>query len=107
MQKKSFVNARIELEKKFFPDGATPDMILLLDTVERMLGQAYQSGVNAVSACSNEQWSNNACLGYAIMGANKLGYTEKQTQDLVRVIYSEFDFKSVEEAKTTYEQSSY
>lgn len=56
---------------------------------------------------SQGDWSNNACLGYAILGAQKLGYSEEQIKQLVRAIYSEFDWKSVEEARTVYEQSPY
>lgn len=59
-------------------------------------------------AQSNESdWSNNACLGYAILGAKKLGYDDEQIHDLVKAIYSEFDRKSVDEAKDTYAKSSY
>ncbi|KZE78234.1 hypothetical protein AV654_19630 [Paenibacillus elgii] len=54
-----------------------------------------------------DNWSNNACLGYAILGAKLLGYSEEQTKELVRAIYSEFDWKTVEEARTEYEKSPY
>lgn len=53
------------------------------------------------------RWSNNSCLGYAILGAQKLGYDEEQIQKLVRAIYGQFDSKSVEESKAVYEQSPY
>lgn len=53
------------------------------------------------------RWSNNAALGYAILGAKKLGYDEEQIQKLVRAIYSEFDWKSVDEAKKVYNESPY
>ncbi|MFA2556881.1 DUF2239 family protein [Bacillus cereus] len=56
---------------------------------------------------SENEWSNNACLGYAILGAKKLGMNDEQIGKLVRAIYSEFDWKSVEEAKDTYNQSSF
>lgn len=60
------------------------------------------------TALGNEsKWSNNACLGYAISGAEKLGYSEEQIKKLIRAIYGEFDFKSVDEAKDTYEKSFY
>ncbi|KPH69852.1 hypothetical protein AFL42_16905 [Oceanobacillus caeni] len=59
------------------------------------------------SQSSESEWSNNACLGYAILGAKKLGYDDEQIEDLVRAIYREFDFKTVDEAKDTYNQSSY
>lgn len=54
-----------------------------------------------------EEWSNNACLGYVILGAGKLGYTDEEISKLVRMIYSEFDFVSVEEAKEIYNKSPY
>lgn len=53
------------------------------------------------------EWSNNACLGYAIMGARKLGYNDEQIHKLVRMIYGMFDFTSVDEAKDVYEKSDY
>lgn len=53
------------------------------------------------------RWSNNACLGYAILGAQKLGYSEEQLKQLVRGIYSQFDWKSVDEAKEIYNKSPY
>lgn len=53
------------------------------------------------------RWNNNACLGYAILGAQKLGYDDEQVKNLVRAIYSEFDWKSVNEAKRIYEESTY
>ena len=54
-----------------------------------------------------EEWSNNACLGYAILGAKKLGYSEEQIEALVRAIYSGFDWVSIEEAKEVYSKSPY
>jgi Holliday junction resolvasome RuvABC DNA-binding subunit len=51
---------------------------------------------------SQGNWSNNACLGYAILAAKSLGYTEEQTNELVRAIKGEFDLKTIEEAKRTY-----
>jgi hypothetical protein len=56
---------------------------------------------------SQGDWSNNACLGYAILGAQALGLSEVQTKQFVRAIYREFDFKTVEEAQKVYEQSPY
>lgn len=56
---------------------------------------------------SESRWSNNACLGYAILGAEKLGYNDEQIQELVRAIYGEFDWKSVDQAKDVYNKSSY
>lgn len=53
------------------------------------------------------RWSNNACLGYAILGAKKLGYDEEQIGKLIKAIYSEFDWKSVDQAKEVYNGSPY
>lgn len=54
-----------------------------------------------------ENWSNNACLGYAILAAKQLGYTDDQIQKLVRAIHNQFDWKSVDEAKEIYNKSTY
>lgn len=54
-----------------------------------------------------EEWSNNACMGYAILAAKALGYSEEQIKQLVAAIYFEFDFKTVEEAKDVYNKSPY
>jgi len=56
---------------------------------------------------NRQEWSNNACLGYAIYGAEELGYSEKETEKLVRAIYRAFDFKTIDEAKKKYENSPY
>lgn len=56
---------------------------------------------------SESEWNNYACLGYAIIGAMKLGYSEEQIQDLVKAIRSEFDFRSVPEAEKVYVNSPY
>ena len=53
------------------------------------------------------KWSNNACLGYAILGAQRLGYSEEQTKELIRAINSEFDWTTIEEARMVYERSPY
>jgi hypothetical protein len=60
------------------------------------------------NALGNEsEWSNQACLGYAIAGAKKLGYDDEKIHELVRVIYGEFDMKSVPEAEEIYRDSDY
>jgi hypothetical protein len=56
---------------------------------------------------SEYEWSNNACLGYAILGAKNLGYSDEQIKELVRAIYREFDMKTLDEAKNIYDQSEY
>lgn len=59
-------------------------------------------------ALGNEsEWSNYACLGYAIAGAKKLGYDDEKIGELVRSIYGEFDWVSVPEAEKVYTKSDY
>lgn len=59
-------------------------------------------------ALGNEaEWSNNACLGYAIKGLENLDYSEDEIKKIVRAIYLAFDMTSVPEAKKIYENSSY
>ncbi|HJB22719.1 MAG TPA: hypothetical protein H9946_01080 [Candidatus Jeotgalibaca pullicola] len=53
------------------------------------------------------EWSNYACLGYAIAGAKKLGYDDEKIRELVRAIHGEFDWKSVPEAEEIYRESDY
>lgn len=53
------------------------------------------------------EWSNYACLGYAIAGAKKMGMNDEQIKELVRSIYGEFDLKSVPVAEDIYRDSDY
>lgn len=53
------------------------------------------------------RWSNNVSLGYTILGAQKLGYSQEQIEQLVRSIYNEFDITSLDEALVVYEHSPY
>ncbi|MVP02081.1 hypothetical protein [Paenibacillus lutrae] len=48
------------------------------------------------------EWSNHACLGYAILGGKRAGLTEEQINKLLLAIKSEFDEKTVDEAKKFY-----
>lgn len=60
------------------------------------------------NALGNEsEWSNYACLGYAIAGAKKTGMTDDKINDLIKAIYGEFDIKSVPEAEDIYRESDY
>ncbi|WP_240377284.1 hypothetical protein [Bacillus piscicola] len=56
---------------------------------------------------TENKWSNQACLGYAIVGAQKLGYEEKQIKELIQAIYGVFDVKSITEAEDMYRDSPY
>lgn len=60
------------------------------------------------NALGNEsEWSNYAALGYAIVGAKKLGYDDEKIRELVREMYWQFDMKSVPEAENIYRESDY
>ena len=60
------------------------------------------------NALGNEsEWDNYACLGYAILGAQKIGLSEEKTNELIRAIHGEFDWKSVEQANKVYRESDY
>lgn len=60
------------------------------------------------NALGNEsEWSNYGCLGYAILGAKKIGYNDEQIKELVRAIYGEFDWHSVQKAEEVYRESDY
>lgn len=96
------------LEDKFFPNGVLPEQIELLDEVRSMLNDAFRAGLTAAHVSGSvDQWSNNACLGYVILGAKAAGLKDAQTQKIVRSVYRQFDEVSVEEAKRAYEQSPY
>lgn len=61
-----------------------------------------------LNSLGNEsEWDNYACLGYAIKGAEKLGYSQDEIQKLVNAIYSGFDMTSVPEANKVYRESEY
>ena len=53
------------------------------------------------------EWSNSACLGYAIAAAEKMGMAKKDVQRLVNLMRSEFEFTSVDEAEKIYAESDY
>lgn len=74
---------------------------------EKAQGNRSQFLRDLVQQSPENDWSNNASLGYTILGAKKLGYTDEQISQLVKAIYSEFDWKSVEEAKEVYNKSSF
>lgn len=53
------------------------------------------------------EWDNYACLGYAILGAKKMGMNDEQIRQLVKTIRGEFDLKSVKQANDIYVKSDY
>lgn len=74
---------------------------------EKAQGNRSQFLRDLVQQSPENDWSNSASLGYTILGAKKLGYTDEQISQLVKAIYSEFDWKSVEEAKEVYNKSPF
>ncbi|WP_342477403.1 hypothetical protein NYE24_30610 [Paenibacillus sp. FSL H7-0350] len=52
-----------------------------------------------------QEWSNNACLGYIRAALLRKGWAEEQIREVVRAVYYEFDFKTIEEAARLYERS--
>lgn len=100
------VEARGILEKEFFPDGVTPEQIRLLDTVEALVHRSFVDGGLALSE-SKEGWSNNACLGYVILGLQNLNTSPEDIQRIVRSVYSAFDDATIDEAKHAYNKSPY
>lgn len=97
------------------PIGVTKKVSLTLPETawERLDGRAdgnrseYLRKLVERDVWGQDDWSNNACLGYAILGAKRLGYSEEQTKKLIRAIYSVFDETSIEEARKVYENSPY
>lgn len=98
---------RRELEKGLFPNGMDREQINMLDQVEQSFKKAFNAGYKMGQKIDGEEWSNNACLGYVILGSRRLGYTEKQIDEIVRSTSREFDFKTIDEARVTYETSPY
>ncbi|MFW5437133.1 hypothetical protein [Paenibacillus apiarius] len=54
-----------------------------------------------------EQWSNQACFGYAILAAERAGLTEEQIRQLAKKMHRVHDEVSVEEAAKHYRESDY
>lgn len=54
-----------------------------------------------------EMWSNQACLGYAIIAMKNKELDEEIIQKVINAMHSDFDFTAVEEAADVYRKSSY
>ena len=98
---------RIELEGELFPNGMNTEQIKIMDRVEDSFKKAFKSGFTMGKMIGGEEWSNNACLGYLIIGAQRLGYTENQITEIVRATNGQFDFSTIDEARQVYESSPY
>ena len=62
---------------------------------------------NSLSAATADQWSNDACIGYAITAMQATGLNEEQIQAVVAAMVSAFDFKTLEDAERIYSSSPY
>lgn len=51
------------------------------------------------------QWANDACLGYVMLAAERIGVRPDQLDLLLKAIQHEFDITSVAEAKKAYTSS--
>jgi hypothetical protein len=49
-----------------------------------------------------QAWSNYACFGYAILAADRLGYTEEQTEQLLQAMFSIMDENTLDDAIKVY-----
>jgi hypothetical protein len=65
------------------------------------IGQKPLPG-NIVQSLCEEQWSNNACCGYALIACKALGYSEKQIGEFLSALNNAFGNYSVERAKEKY-----
>lgn len=53
------------------------------------------------------EWSNQACMGYAILAAEKVGIQEYEIEELINTMIHLFDRKTIEEAAEHYCKSDY
>lgn len=54
-----------------------------------------------------EQWSNQACLGYMILAAQKARIEEDQIREITRKMHRVHDEVSIEEAAKFYRECEY
>lgn len=53
------------------------------------------------------EWSNQACIGYVVLAAQRIGLSIEQTQGLIDAMRYEHDETSVEEAEDVFYESDY
>lgn len=63
--------------------------------------------LSEIDALSKSDWSNNACMGYAILSLEYLKYSKKEIQNIIDIMHSEFDETSVKGAEKKYKNSAY
>lgn len=114
------VNCRVEVFAKKKPVGrptigVTKKISLTLDESNWDLLDEKAKGNRSAfirevvwNALGNEsEWSNNACLGYAVKGLEDLDYNPEEIKKIIRAISSTFDMTSVPEAEQKYLKSKY
>lgn len=68
---------------------------------------AFIREVISNSLGNESEWSNYACLGYAIKGLENLQYSPDEIKKIIRAIESTFDMTAVPEAEKVYTKSPY
>ncbi|KJD47141.1 hypothetical protein [Paenibacillus terrae] len=101
------MSQRIEIERRYFPNGVNAAQINLLDDIEKRLAEAYKAGYEQTSIFGFHEWSNNVAMGYAIMAMERLNFYEKEIKSVIGAMYRVFDEVSVLEAKAHYNSSDY
>lgn len=57
---------------------------------------------NILKELCNEQWSNEACMGYIILACGILEYSEKEKRELMNAVENMFGYYTVSQAKEKY-----
>lgn len=58
--------------------------------------------VTVLQMLCEEQWSNSACSGYAILAGQKLRFTQSQIDDFMTALKLVYEQFTVDEAKQIY-----
>lgn len=108
MSQKSTPLFKREIEQELFSEGFTTEKVAALwEKIESAIYESYQAGYNFAESLTGQPWSNNSCLGYVILGAKRVGYTEDEIQRIVRATNGQFDSVALDEAKNVYNSSPY
>lgn len=60
-------------------------------------------GLNTISALlGSDIWSNAACCGYVLLACKNLGYTKKESQNLLEAVNSTFKNYTIQQAEKEY-----
>lgn len=108
MSKKTTTLFKQEVEQQLISEGITPEKVSAVwERIETAIFDSYQAGYNLAESITGQPWSNNSCLGYVILGAKRVGYTEDEIQRIVRATNGQFDSVTLDEAKDVYNSSPY